>query len=96
MFFSYSSLRINSYFYTIYTSISKQTVSINQVITMNNNNITIINEISRTDNNFIETYDLQGLELTQISLTFAPFFLMDPFNLSNSASGLLTQLLVGI
>ena len=87
----------NAYFYTIYLSISKQKIIINQVISLHNINKTIINEVTNNTGDmeiFSEPHDLQGSVITENSLTFAPFFMMDPLNESFPATGLLTDLLV--
>ena len=87
----------NAYFYTIYLSISKQKIIINQVISLHNINKTIINEVTNNTGDmeiFSEPNDLQGSVITENSLTFAPFFMMDPLNQSIPATGLLTDLLV--
>ena len=86
----------NAYFYTIYSSISKQKPIINQVISLQNINKIVINEVSNSEDMeiFSEPSDLQGSIITESSLTFAPFFMMDPLNESVPATGLLTDLLV--
>ena len=86
----------NAYFYTIYLSISKQKPIINQVISLQNINKIVINEVTNNEDMeiFSEPSDLQGSIITESSLTFAPFFMMDPLNESIPASGLLTDLLV--
>ena len=46
-----STLNINNaYFYTIYLSVSKQKTIINQVISLQNINKTVINEVTNTGN----------------------------------------------
>ena len=86
----------NAYFYTIYLSISKQKPIINQVISLQNINKIVINEVTNHGDMeiFSEPSDLQGSIITESSLTFAPFFMMDPLNESVPATGLLTDLLV--
>ena len=87
----------NGFFYLIYTTESTMPkTTINQVITFNHTNKTVINEVlvTNTKPGFIENYDLQGLEVTQNSINYAPYFFMDQFNRSSAATGLLTQIFV--
>ena len=87
----------NGFFYLIYTrEPNTPKITINQIITFNHTNKTVINEVlvTNTKPGFIENYDLQGLEVTQNSINYAPYFFMDQFNRSSAATGLLTQIFV--
>ena len=64
-------IKKNSYFYLIHG------MKIDQVITINNVKDVIINEVIQEKNgNFIEIYNLQGLHMTCISLSYPPFLLL--------------------
>ena len=50
---------------------------IQQVITMNNVENVIVNELIQQKNgHFLETYNLQGLHLSCISMSYPPFLLI--------------------
>ena len=68
----------NSYFYIINGSDKVQ-----QIITLNNVNKFIVNDVIQDSNgSFIEPLDLQGVHLVGISLSFPPWLLMSGCNKS--------------